>query len=117
MEKEKSKFGLTEINNPQWHYFKDNDQPVYTSFNGQSHCGMVKEINRELITLQPCVLINSYGTEYTIENTVSFVSSQAHPSSIKENNLEDYVKGLNHRRLQERIAKGECIIIVPKPNF
>lgn len=116
-EEDKSKFGkFPEIGNTKWDYFRDNNQPVYATLNGQSYCGLVKEINREFVTLQPAIFPDASGTEYFIEDKPMFVPSQAIPLSIKENSLEEYVKGVNFRRLQERIIKRESIIIIPKRN-
>ncbi len=118
MNRKKSGFGeLPEIGNTKWAYFKNNDKPVYATLNGQSFCGMVKEIDGEFITLQPSVIPDAFGTEYCIIDKPMFISSQAIPSSIKEDRLEDYVDKINLRKLQERIFKGETIIIIPRKNF
>ena len=115
---EKSGFGeFGQTNKTKWDYFKENNQPVYATLNGQSYCGMVKEIDREFVTLQPSVVPDASGTEYFIINKPIFIPSQALPSSIKEDSLKDYVDKINLRRLQERISKGESIIIIPKRKF
>ena len=118
--KKKSGFGeFNETLKTKWDYFKNNDCPVCVFYNGNAYCGKIKEINpnQNYISLNPSVIPDADGTGFSIENKPIHIPFDAIPSSIKEETLEEYLRKINDRRLQERILKEETTIIIPRPKF
>lgn len=121
MAKDKTGFGaLGAIGSTKWDIFQKNNQPVSVIYEGVRYCGLVKKINQSLnyVTLQPSILMSAYGTEAFIKDKPIQIPFDAIPSSIKEETLEEHAKALNKAKFQERILKGESIIILPSfPRF
>jgi len=120
MVNEESRFGnLPEIGNTKWDSFQENNQPVFVNPNGGHYCGLVKEINKDqnYVTLQPAIFTNVLGTEFFVKDKPIKVPFDTTVLSINQGTLEEYCEECNKAKLQERIAKGESIITIPKPHF